>query len=246
MACESVTDESSKATKFSPVPNQAAGTFASQSLMSEHSASQSSVWAAEQIRAGITAGELVPGAKLAEASLCKALEISRNTLREAFATLDAERMVTRIPNRGVFVACPTAEDVRQLFRARLVLEPAALRLASSTNSGLKELENAIGRGQEALQNADAQALADANQDFHRGVVALSESTRLNELMGQLLAEMRLVFHDSSSDPGFHAAFLPGNAKIVELLRADQPEEAATAMAQYLMQAEAQILASLKG
>lgn len=81
---------------------------------------------AQKLRAAIMDGRLRPGAKLSEQSLGEALGVSRNTLREAFAALGAERIITRIPNRGVFVAKPSFADVQEMYRIRRVLEPAAL------------------------------------------------------------------------------------------------------------------------
>ena len=87
---------------------------------------ETGTWVASVLRERIAAGQLAPGAKLAEEALGEVLGVSRNTLREAFSTLAAEHVVTRIPNRGVFVAQPTADDIREIYRVRRFLEPAAL------------------------------------------------------------------------------------------------------------------------
>ncbi|MGN0145896.1 MAG: GntR family transcriptional regulator, partial [Arthrobacter koreensis] len=59
------------------------------------------LWAAEVLRAQIAAGKLLPGTKLSEQQLASSLNISRNTLREAFTVLSGEGVVSRYPNRGV-------------------------------------------------------------------------------------------------------------------------------------------------
>ncbi|MFP5313593.1 MAG: winged helix-turn-helix domain-containing protein, partial [Actinomycetes bacterium] len=58
---------------------------------------ETGLWVAAQLRRRIEAGQLKPGSKLAEEALREALGVSRNTLREAFAALHAEHIVTRIP-----------------------------------------------------------------------------------------------------------------------------------------------------
>lgn len=81
-------------------------------------------WIASVLRNRIAAGELAPGCKLSEQALATAIGVSRNTLRQAFTILAGESIVSRIPNRGVFVASPGVEEVREIYRIRRVIEPA--------------------------------------------------------------------------------------------------------------------------
>ena len=123
---------------------------------------------AEKLRKGILGGELPPGAKLSEVSLGAELGVSRNTLREAFTLLNAERIITRIPNRGVFVARPSNADVREMYRIRRVLEPTALLQSRSQGGHIQELElaAAVRRGLAAQSDHDVAGMAAANQQFH--------------------------------------------------------------------------------
>ncbi len=59
--------------------------------------------AAEVIRDNIFQGRFQPGTALPEASLAKALQISRNTVREAFRTLMGEHLLTYETHKGVAV-----------------------------------------------------------------------------------------------------------------------------------------------
>ena len=203
---------------------------------------ETSSWVAAQLRHRIAEGLLAPGAKLAEEALREALGVSRNTLREAFATLHAERVVTRIPNRGVFVAHPTAEDIQEIYRARRFVEPASLLW--SPPAPTDPLDAIVRDAQKAADAGDVPAMANANQEFHRAIVARSGSERLNNLMEQILAEMRLVFASMASDPRFHAPYVEDNARIVKLLKDGHPSEAAHLMADYLDRAEHQLLAAV--
>lgn len=66
----------------------------------------------------------LPGDKLNEVEVAAQYDVSRNTLREAFATLAAEQLLVRIPNRGVFIATPDVEYIMDLYRARAIIKPA--------------------------------------------------------------------------------------------------------------------------
>ncbi|AMM34157.1 GntR family transcriptional regulator [Sinomonas atrocyanea] len=205
---------------------------------------ETSSWVAAQLRQAIADGRLAPGAKLAEEELREALGVSRNTLREAFATLTTERVVTRIPNRGVFVSHPTAEDIREIYRVRRLVEPGALLWSPAQPT--QALAGVVRTARAAAAAGDVPAMADANQEFHRGIVARAGSERLSALMEQVLAEMRLVFATMGADPRFHEPYVEENAKILGLLEAGRNAQAAEAMAQYLNRAEHQLLEAIGG
>ncbi|MHC5559351.1 GntR family transcriptional regulator [Kocuria sp. U4B] len=200
-------------------------------------------WTAEVLRRGITAGRLLPGTKLSEAQVSRVLGISRNTLREAFTALADENLLTRVPNRGVFVARPGADEVQEVHRVRLALETSALRWAQPGPQ--PELQAAVRAGRAARERGDVRGMADANQRFHRAVVGLAGSARQDELMDRILAEMRLVFFSMREDPSFHEPYLERNARILALFEAGHREEAALEMEDYLRVSREQLLGALE-
>ena len=72
---------------------------------------------AEDLRDAIGKARYLLGDKLNEVEVAAQYDVSRNTLREAFATLAAEQLLARIPNRGVFIATPDVEYIVDLYRA---------------------------------------------------------------------------------------------------------------------------------
>lgn len=206
--------------------------------------SHTGLWVSAQLRQRIAAGDLLPGTKLSEEALGEALGVSRNTLREAFTALHAEHIVTRIPNRGVFVARPDAEDIREIYRVRRFVEPAAVLWHDP--APVDELRAVVADAQDARARGDIAGMASANQEFHRALVARAGSERLDSLMTQVLAEMRLVFHSMESDPAFHEPYVADNARVVELIAAGNHAAAAELMRHYLDRAEAQLLAAMAG
>lgn len=203
-------------------------------------------WIASVLRARIAAGQLTPGSKLSEQSLSEALGVSRNTLRQAFTTLAGESIVTRIPNRGVFVAAPGVEEVREIYRVRRTIEPAAVLWGRPSAEQLDAMEAIVRRARAARDAGSVTEMADANQAFHRAVVGLTGSESLQELMDRVLAEMRLVFHAMASAPDFHTHYVDRNAKLVTRLRAGEFEKAAAELRAYLDAAEAELLGHLIG
>src|SRR5580700_3775140 len=88
--------------------------------------------AADVIRENIFEGRFAPGTALPEAALSAALQVSRNTVREAFRTLTGEHLLTHEAHKGVIVRELTADDVRDIYKLRRMFELSALDLAIET------------------------------------------------------------------------------------------------------------------
>lgn len=199
-------------------------------------------WVAGVLRARIANGQLLPGAKLSEQALSESLSVSRNTLREAFTVLAGESVVTRIPNRGVFVASPGPEEIREIYRIRRMIEPAVVLWA--TDLDLDGLERSVREARLAQGRGDVPAMADANQEFHQALMRGSGSVQLQALMRQVLAQMRLVFHAMADAPDFHTRYVEPNADLVSMLRSGDRMRAAEHLRAYLDRAEAELLGHL--
>lgn len=193
---------------------------------------------AAALRQAVSAGEYSPGEKLNEVIVAEKMGISRNTLREGFASLAAEGIIDRIPHRGVFIASPTAADVLSLFRARAVVEPGAVLWGTELDvdaldrivSTAEAAETADVESVDSVDSVDsAAAIALANQEFHRTLVGAAGSALLDEEMDRLLARMRLVFLAVERvRPNLHGDFVAVNRQIVTMLR-DGARDAAAAM-----------------
>jgi DNA-binding GntR family transcriptional regulator len=201
--------------------------------------------AAEVLREQVVEGLLRSGSRLPEEPLAKALGVSRNTLREALSQLVAERILTREPYRGVVVSTPGPDDVADVYRARLVLEPAAVLAGRAhDDERLAAVRDAVAEGRDAEDRQDWVGVGSANQHFHRAIVGLAGSTRLDAQMDLLLAEMRLFFNQMARPEDFHRPYLDENAAIADLLARGARTEAAERLVAYLERAERQLTGAL--
>jgi DNA-binding GntR family transcriptional regulator len=200
---------------------------------------------ADVLRERITDGSLPPGTRLSEEALSAALGVSRNTLREGFRLLARERIVIHEMNRGVFVRVLEAHDVADIYTVRRALENAGLRAAAAAPP---ELLGAVGQavehGEAAAAEGDWTRVGNADLTFHRALAALSGSSRIDEYMTRLLAELRLAFHAVPSPAEFHQPFLPRNRAIGELVAAGATERAEAELACYLDDSEQIVLAAM--
>jgi DNA-binding GntR family transcriptional regulator len=191
---------------------------------------------ADELRLQLAEGALLPGARLTESTIAEDLGVSRNTVREAFAELASERLVVRHPNRGVFVANLEAGDVHDVYTVRRAIEVTTLRAGGSPED-VAAVRAAVEEGKRAAAAGDEEAAGTANQHFHGAIVALARSPRLNTIMAQVLAEMRLFFHKATVDAQFYQHYVPDNEEICAALESGELDRAADLLLAYLDRSE---------
>lgn len=84
----------------------------------------------EALLASIFSGELKPGDPLRELHLARDLHVSQATVREALVQLEQLGLVVRTPNIGTHVTRLSADDIRERFELRALLEARALMQAA--------------------------------------------------------------------------------------------------------------------
>ena len=152
-----------------------------------------SVTATELIRQAILEGGLEPGSRLKEEELARELGISRTPVREALLMLQAEGLIVTTPNRGASVRVHDANDLRDLYQLRALLEGYAARLAAARIS-----DEEIDRLRESCDRFDAVAADDIrelvreNLWFHSAIHTAGGSTRLSWMI-QKVIELPLVY-----------------------------------------------------
>lgn len=201
---------------------------------------------ADILRRRITEGALRPGTQLSEELLKEALQVSRNTLREAFRLLTHEGLLVHRMHRGVFVPDLTEADVVDLYRLRRVLECDVVRsLEDLAADRLQPLRDDVARGETAAAAGDWVEVGTANMWFHRHLVGLAKSSRLDEITGRLLAELRLLFHIIATPQALHEPYIERNRALLDLLEAGEYQQAADQLNQYMLDSEAGLLAAFR-
>jgi DNA-binding GntR family transcriptional regulator len=191
------------------------------------------------LRDRITAGELTPGTRLIEETIGTALGVSRNTLREAFRLLTHERLLVHELNRGVFVRTVTEHDVAELYRVRRMIELGALR--DLHDPILTKVAEAVTAAERAAEANRWQDVGTADIQFHRALVELAGSARIEEFMARILAELRLVFGVVKDPRRFHEPFITRNRQIFAALERNEIAHAEELLKEYLDDAERQLL-----
>jgi DNA-binding GntR family transcriptional regulator len=185
---------------------------------------------ADALRLWITEGSLPSGTQMSEEALVKQLGVSRNTLREAFRLLAHDGLLVHRFNRGVFVPELGVVDLADVYRLRMIVEPHVVRsLVSEDALRLDLLRDAVLNAEEAAKGGRWAEVGTANIHFHRSLVHLARSPRLDALAERLLAELRLLFAVIDKPQHLYEPYVARNRYLYEGLLLARFEE----MAEYL-------------
>lgn len=192
-----------------------------------------SAYAASVIRKALSDGTYGAGERLTTARLAKELGLSLTPVREALIELANEGLVEISPHRGARVAELGLTGLSDVYQTRAILEPAATRIAvpnldKDAISQLKTLHKGFLR---AVEEGDAAAMLDVNEQFHFAIYDASGSSLLSRLI-------RIVW---SSSPNDTFRLIPDRAErsaedhtaILRALTSGNPERAEAAMRSHI-------------
>jgi DNA-binding GntR family transcriptional regulator len=186
---------------------------------------------AQQLADGLTerilAGAFAPGDRLRESAIAAEVGVARNTIREAVRILELSGLVRYEVNRGAVVISPTQENVETLYTARERLETAAAARTPSTEQ-MGTITAAFDALVTAADSHDARRIVEADLAFHASIVALLESSRLDEYYAELTQELRFYLMVLSiEDHEFEnpSVVLAEHEVILTALRSGDPDRA---------------------
>ena len=150
--------------------------------------------ATELIREAIFEGRLEPGQRLKEEELAGELGISRTPVREALLILQADGLVSAVPNRGAVVRTYTESDLVDMYELRALLESFAAHQAAKriSEEQLAVLADSCDRFKELRQVNDLLGLIKENLVFHQTIVEAAGTTKLADLVRSAV-ELPLVY-----------------------------------------------------
>ena len=175
----------------------------------------------------ILAGAFLPGHRLRESAIATDLGVSRNTVREAVRVLELGGLVRYEVNRGAVVISPTPAAVDALYTARERLETAAVmrepkaELVAAIDAAFDQLRAAAG-------TRDARLIVEKDLALHAALVALLESSRLDDFYADLTRELRfylMVLSVEDSEADDPDGVIAEHEPIVSAIRAGDRERA---------------------
>jgi len=145
-----------------------------------------------RLRTDILTGRLSPGEKLKINDLAEAIGVSSGLVREALSRLTSENIVIATPQRGFRVAPITADDVKDLTRARIEIEMVCLRRSLAAGDVAWEAK-IVGALHELIRTPESPSelnenWAEAHARFHEALVGACDSKWLLHVREQLFVQ----------------------------------------------------------
>ncbi|WP_102960791.1 GntR family transcriptional regulator [Mangrovicella endophytica] len=194
----------------------------------------------DKLRMAIFSGLFQPGSRLVESQLCAQLGVSRPSLREALRSLQAERLIEMVPNRGPSVPALSWEEAKAIYEVRELLEVEAAGRCAATipPAQLHELRKALAAFEEAASRQDSMAQVTTAADFYSIILANCGNPVLEEVHRGLLARISFFRGRSMALQGrAHGSFLEMQA-IYDAIAAGDEKAARKASRKHVLKARA--------
>lgn len=177
--------------------------------------------AAETILAAAARGAFLPGDRLVEADIARALNISRVPVREALRLLESQGVVVSMPYRGMRLMEINNQIARDLLIVRLALERLAVQLVRAKPGYSPSVWQALQPSLDALKQAnlsgDGSAITVADVAFHGEIVRLSGNDTLYLQWKTLAGKLAVLFGLVIGAGQTKTKGAPRHEKLIQLL-----------------------------
>lgn len=195
-----------------------------------------------RIRADILNGVFPVGQRLLETSLATRYGVSRTPVREALAALQHEGLIERTES-GFRVRTGTAEDVIEIYEARIALESAAASAAARRRTDL-DLTRLQALHEAAGETLELRAGHEANSTWHRALWATAHNETISIALERWSAQLRIYDQGPPGPADDLLTTHDEHAVILEAIRDRDEATAAVAMEAHLVRSRALRLSGL--
>jgi DNA-binding GntR family transcriptional regulator len=135
-----------------------------------------------------------PGAALRENDLAKRLGISKTPIREALVRLERDGLVELTPYRGARARSYSADDLREIFELRELIEGECVRRAAERSSTLDQARLAanVRESEAALLKGSMDEVARLLDEFDELLFAQVQNRFLSDLIDRVGLHLRRI------------------------------------------------------
>jgi len=195
----------------------------------------------ERIYTAVLEQRLPPNTKLSEARLCESLGVGRMRVRRALLLLASQGIVDLHSNRGAFIACPDSNESKDVFGARLALEPSIVRQVASgaDEKCFADLEELINLEQQSHDSSNRRESIRLSGEFHVQLASATGNAVLRRMVRELVTRTSLIIGMFGS-PGVTSCPEHEHLDILDALRGRDADKAAELTRQHLEHIEASL------
>ena len=173
---------------------------------------------AETLREEILRGDVEPGQALRQEELAERFGVSRLPVRDALLRLEAQGLVHVYPNRGAFVISLSADEVREIFEMRLLLEGDMIERAVP-RMGPDEWRRIDAANAESARTAGTGEWAEGDWRLHRALYESAARPRQLATIEQLRATVARYWTAREALPSRTTDWLADHDAILAACRA---------------------------
>lgn len=199
---------------------------------------------AEALKESILNGELEGGQQLKQEEIAKYYNSSMTPIREALRRLEAQGLVKFYPNKGAIVSELSADEVKEIFEIRILLEKGALEFAID-NLNNNDIEYARSILQRMDNERTSKNLSELNWEFHNTLYKASSRQRLLELIGHAHINVERYMRIYLLDMNYHSTSQQEHYKILEACKDKNKEIAGILLKQHMEKASKSLVEFLK-
>ena len=189
---------------------------------------------AQEVSAAIVAHKLPPGTRLREEALARVYKVSRTKIRAALLMLSKDKLINIVPDKGAFVSKPDANEAREVYAVRRILEAALARefVACAKTADFRRIDAHLAEERRALESGDVQARNRLLSQFHILLAETVGNSVLTGMLRELSARSAVITvlyqssHDANCSSREHHAF-------IEAARAGDADRACALMDEHL-------------
>ena len=199
---------------------------------------------ADALRADIHSGSALPGSALRQEELARRFGVSRLPIRDALLRLEGEGLVVVHPNRGAFVVALSADEVREIFELRILLEGDVLERAVSHISASHWRRIDAARAN-AAAGVDGPEWGELDRMFHLTLYSAAGRPRQEAMIAALRGTVDRYWNAYSALSLRAPEWLRDHDDIVAAARSGDAPKARALLTGHLERAAAVVLAELE-
>lgn len=167
----------------------------------------------------IMKGELLPGHRMIVLDIAKQFNVSQAPVREALERLKQEGFIVGKMNKGSVVSEITAQEIRDIYALRQMVEGHALRRAMKVleDKDIDYLEGVIAGMREAIDQGDSYRLVELDMIFHGYFYLRSGNALLYDIWNSIKTKiMRFITVTNRDHPGYSLS--DSHTEILDLIK----------------------------
>lgn len=195
----------------------------------------------EHVFEAVIEQRLPPGTKLSESALCEVFGVGRMRVRRALLLLASREIVDLQANRGAFVARPSAEQAREVFEARQMLEPSITRLAiaRASDAEIAALADHVQREHDAHHKGHRREAIRLSGQFHGLLAQIAGNAIMARMMKEMITRTSLIIGIFGANDMTDCRD-DDHSRIVDAIRARDADTAARLMHDHLEQIKSRL------